>query len=66
MLFRGSVAKSINEGLWPIKIIAIIALFITMFFVTNDFFVWYLGFAKIFGALFLFFQSVMIIDVKIR
>ena len=54
-LTRNKIAKSINEGIWVLKIIYVIGIFILFLFVSNDFFEGYRDFARIASGFFLLF-----------
>lgn len=61
--FRNAISKAVNEGCWFLKILFILGIFILFFFVPKDFFEGYVTFAQIFSALFMIFQSIMLIDL---
>ncbi|EAR88825.1 TMS membrane protein/tumor differentially protein (macronuclear) [Tetrahymena thermophila SB210] len=60
---RNECSKLINEGLWLLKIFFIVGIFIGFMYVDYSFFDGYRDFARIFGAIFLVIQSVMLIDI---
>ena len=63
MLPRNYCSKAMNEGLWALKIIIVIGLFILLHFISNDFFEGYKDFSKYFSVLFLILQSIIFIDL---
>ena len=63
MMMKSKISKIINEDFWTLKILSIITLFIIFLFVNNSFFEGYVTFSKVFGALFMIFQSIMLIDL---
>lgn len=60
---RNECSKMFNEGLWVLKFLFVCAIFIVFMYVDYSFFDGYRDFARIFGALFLVIQSVMLIDI---
>lgn len=60
---RNECSKLFNEGMWLLKIVFIGGIFIGFMYVDYSFFNGYRDFARIFGALFLVIQSVMLIDI---
>lgn len=61
-LTRDSFAKIVNEGLWGFKLILILAGFIGMLFVSNNFFEPYAKSSMYISGIFLFVQAVCLID----
>jgi len=60
---RNECSKVFNEGLWVLKVLAVSGIFIGFMYVDYSFFNGYRDFARIFGALFLIIQGVMLIDI---
>ncbi|KAM3131050.1 hypothetical protein pb186bvf_016862 [Paramecium bursaria] len=63
MICKNKVSKAINEGLWLLKIILIVAGFIGSLYIKNLFFQNYANFALIISGLYMLFQIIMLIDV---
>jgi len=53
--FRNKLAKEINEGCWILKILLIVGFWFGLLFIKNEYFKYYVGFAKYIGGLFLLF-----------
>jgi len=62
-LTKSEFSKQVNEGCWCLKVLLIFVIWVLFFFVPNTFFEGYSDFAKFIGALFLFFQIIMLIDL---
>lgn len=59
---RNECAKALNEGLWPLKVIFVLTLFVIFFFVSNSVFEIYVIASKYASIIFLIFQLIMLID----
>ena len=70
-LLRSEISKFANEGTeiwiiigaWFLKIFAIPALFVSMMYIPNSFFMGYVDFARVVSILFLIFESIVFIDL---
>lgn len=63
MFCRNKFSKEINEGLWCFKASLVIIVFISFLFVSNSFFDGYADFAKVLSGLYLFYQTIIFIDL---
>ena len=53
--FRNKMAKEINEGCWICKVLIVIAIWVGLLWIPNEYFKYYVEFAKYIGGLFLLF-----------
>ncbi|EGR28880.1 membrane protein tms1, putative [Ichthyophthirius multifiliis] len=60
---RNQCSKLFNEGLWCIKISAVLGMYISFMFVSDSFFNGYRVFAQVFGGFYLLFQTIILIDI---
>ena len=62
-LFKSKVSSAIHEGVWPIKFLVVIGIFIGTLFITNSFFKGYGYFAMVMSFFFLVYEMILLIEI---
>jgi len=59
-------AAVLHDGLWSLKFILVLGIFVCFFFVRNDFFVGYGNASRVISVIFLIYQTIMILAVAYK